>query len=370
MSVPTTTPTSTTSTGAATAADRSFAVAAARSAALEAEVAADPTRFRVLTGDRPTGALHLGHYVGTLANRVRLQDAGAEVVLVVADYQVITDRDGVGALSSTVLGLVADYLAAGIDPSRTTVFAHSAVPALNQLLLPFLSLVTDAELRRNPTVKAELEATGRRPLSGLLLTYPVHQAADVLFCRAGLVPVGRDQLPHLEVTRTVARRFNERYAGGEPFFPEPDALLTAAPVLLGTDGTKMSKSRGNAVELRASEDETARLLRGAKTDGERHITYEPRRRPEVANLLLLASLLSGRAPEALAEEVGSGGGGALKVLVTDVVNEHLRPLRRRRAELVADPGALLEVLRAGNARANEVADATLADVRAVMDMAY
>lgn len=357
-------------TAPASSADSSFAVASARSAALEAEVAADPSRFRVLTGDRPTGALHLGHYVGTLANRVRLQDAGVEVVLVVADYQVITDRDGVGALSATVLELVADYLAAGIDPARTTVFAHSAVPSLNQLLLPFLSLVTDAELRRNPTVKAESEATGGRPLSGLLLTYPVHQAADVLFCRAGLVPVGRDQLPHLEATRTVARRFNERYAGGEAFFPEPDALLTAAPVLLGTDGTKMSKSRRNAIELRASEDETARLLRGARTDGERHITYEPQRRPEVAHLLVLASLFSGRSPEALAEEVGSTGAGALKALVTEVVNEHLRPLRARRAELVADPGMLMGVLRAGNARANEVADATLAEVRSVMDMTY
>ncbi|MEH3078765.1 MAG: hypothetical protein PGN11_19235 [Quadrisphaera sp.] len=139
---------------------------------------------------------------------------------------------------------------------------------------------------------------------------------------------------------------------------------------MGTDGTKMSKSRRNAIELRASEDETAGLLRGARTDGERHITYEPQRRPEVANLLVLASLFSGRSPEALAEEVGSTGAGALKALVTEVVNEHLRPLRARRAELVADPGMLMGVLRAGNARANEVADATLAEVRSVMDMTY
>ncbi|PWJ48819.1 tryptophanyl-tRNA synthetase [Quadrisphaera granulorum] len=363
-------PATATDTAAIPTPDDSFAVAAARSAALEAEVADDPGRFRVLTGDRPTGPLHLGHYVGTLANRVRLQEAGVDVVLVVADYQVITDRDGVGTLSATVLELVADYLAAGIDPSRTTVFAHSAVPALNQLMLPFLSLVTDAELRRNPTVKSELAATGGRPLSGLLLTYPVHQAADVLFCKAHLVPVGRDQLPHLEVTRTVARRFNERYAGGRQIFPEPDALLTAAPVLLGTDGTKMSKSRRNAIELRATEDETARLLRGAKTDSERGITYEPERRPEVASLLLLAALLSGQAPEELAAQVGSGGGGALKALVTEAVNEHLRPLRARRAELVADPGHRLAVLRAGNERANALADATLAEVRSVMDMTY
>ncbi|TNM59274.1 tryptophan--tRNA ligase [Streptomyces sp. NP160] len=352
------------------AAGDSFAVAAARSADLEAQITAHPERFRVLTGDRPTGALHLGHYFGTLANRVRLQDAGVDVVLVVADYQVITDRDSVGALSTTVLELVADYLAAGIDPVRTTVFAHSAVAALNQLMLPFLSLVSDGELRRNPTVKAEAEASGSRPLSGLLLTYPVHQAADILFCKANLVPVGRDQLPHVEVTRTIARRFNERYAGGRQVFPAPDALLTAAPVLLGTDGTKMSKSRGNAIELRASEDETARLIRGAKTDSDRVITFDPVNRPEVANLLLLASLCTGRSEQALAEEVGGAGSGALKGLVTEVVNEHLRPLRVRRADIAADRGQLLGVLRAGNLRARELAEATLDEVREAMDMTY
>lgn len=161
---------------------------------------------------------------------------------------------------------MADYLAAEIDPGRSTIFANSAVPALNQLMLPFLSLVTVAELQRNPTVKAEAEAAGVRALGALLLTYPVHQAADILFCHANLVPVGKDQLPHIEAARLIARRFNERYAAGATVFAEPDALLTAAPVLLGTDGTKMSKSRGNAIELRASEDDTARLIRGAKTE--------------------------------------------------------------------------------------------------------
>ncbi len=141
----------------------SFAVSAARSAHLEDQIAEHPERFRVLTGDRPTGALHLGHYFGTLANRVRLQRAGVEVFVVIADYQVITDRDRVGDLTSNVRELLLDYLAAGIDPETSTVFAHSAVPALNQLMLPFLSLVTVAELRRNPTVKAEAEAPANAP---------------------------------------------------------------------------------------------------------------------------------------------------------------------------------------------------------------
>jgi tryptophanyl-tRNA synthetase len=346
-------------------AEDSFLRAQARSAELEDQIARCPERFRVLTGDRPTGPLHLGHLLGTLANRVRLQDAGVEVLVLVADYQVITDRDELGDLPDTVTGLLLDQLAAGLDPDRTTFFRHSAVPALNQLMLPFLSLVSVAELQRNPTVKAEAEAAGTRPLSGLLLTYPVHQAADILFCGADLVPVGRDQLPHLELTRTIARRFNQRYG---QLFPEPEALLSPAPMLLGTDGAKMSKSRGNAIALRDDEDRTAALLRRATTDAERTITYEPDRRPEVANLVLLGALCRGESPAAFADAIGDRGAAALKAAVTEAVNEHLRPLRRRRAELAADPGFVAEVLARGDARASELAEATLDRVRGAMGM--
>jgi tryptophanyl-tRNA synthetase len=339
-------------------------------AALEEHIRQHPERYRVLTGDRPTGPLHLGHYLGTLANRVRLQRAGVEVFLVIADYQVITDRDSVGDLSDAVRELVLDYLAAGIDPAAATIFTHSSVPALNQLLLPFLSLVTVAELGRNPTVKAEAAATRRRGMSALLFTYPVHQAADILFCHGNLVPVGRDQLPHVETTRLIARRFNERYAAGRTIFREPDALLTAAPVLLGTDGAKMSKSRANTIALRDDEDRTAALLRRAKTDSERTITYDPDGRPEVSNLVLIAALCTGRDPVDVADELGDGGSAALKALVTEAVNEELRPLRRRRRELAAEPGYLRQVLAEGNARANDIADGTLRRVREVMDMAY
>jgi tryptophanyl-tRNA synthetase len=346
-------------------AEASFQRAQTRSAELDTEIARSPERFRVLTGDRPTGPLHLGHLFGTLANRVRLQDAGVEVLVLVADYQVIADRDDPGDLPGAVTGLLLDQLAAGLDPDRTTFFRHSAVPALNQLMLPFLSLVTVAELQRNPTVKAEAEAAGARPLSGLLLTYPVHQAADILFCGGNLVPVGRDQLPHLELTRTIARRFNQRYG---QLFPEPEALLSQAPLLLGTDGTKMSKSRGNTLALRDDEDRTAALIRGATTDAERTISYQPDRRPEVSNLVLLGALCRGESPESFADSIGGRGAAALKAAVTEAVNEHLRPLRRRRAELTADPGAVREVLALGNARANELAEATLDRVRVAMQM--
>ncbi|MFD7732493.1 tryptophan--tRNA ligase [Kitasatospora phosalacinea] len=318
---------------------------------------------RILTGDRPTGPLHLGHYFGTLRNRVELQARGLELMIVIPDYQAITDRDRADRPAEHAENLVLDYLAAGVDPERATIFTHSAVPALNQLLLPFLSLVSVAELSRNPTVKDEIAHSRQAAVSGLMFTYPVHQAADILFCKADLVPVGQDQLPHLEVTRTIARRFNDRYTA---LFPEPQALLSRAPLLLGTDGGKMSKSRGNAVTLGATADETARLLRGAVTDPDRRITYDPEHRPGVSNLLLLTALCQDRDPHAVAAEIGNGGAALLKRTATEAVNEHFRPLRARRAELAADRTVLREVLHAGNARANAVADRTLTEVRAAM----
>ena len=333
---------------------------------LEARIHRNPGGFRVLTGDRPTGRLHLGHYFGTLRNRVRLQDLGAEVFLVIPDYQVLTDRDVAERLTEHVEGLVLDYLAIGVDPARSTVFAHSAVPALNQLLLPFLSLVSVAELERNPTVKDEIAHSRQSSVSGLMFTYSVHQAADILFCKGTLVPVGRDQLPHLELTRTIARRFNDRYGNGSPVFPEPEALLSAAPLLLGTDGTKMSKSRNNSIALAADADDTARLIRGAKTDAERRISYDPEGRPEVSSLVLLAALCLGQSPQRVADGVGDGGAAALKRTVTEAVNEYLAPIRARRAELDRDRGELRRILAAGNERARAVAEATLTEVRTAM----
>ncbi|WP_431929314.1 tryptophan--tRNA ligase [Nonomuraea jabiensis] len=314
----------------------------------------------VLTGDRPTGALHLGHYFGSLANRVTLQDKFPMYVLI-ADYQVITDRDLPGAIQRNITELLLDYLAVGIDPAKVTIFQHSAVPELNQLLLPFLSLVSVSELHRNPTVKDEIAHSSQRAVSGLMFTYPVHQAADILFCKGTLVPVGKDQLPHVEVTRLVARRFNERY--GE-VFPEPEAMMGERPLLQGLDGGKMSKSRGNAIALSATEDETAALIRKARTDSDRVITFDETHRPQVANLLTLAGLCLGRSPQDIAEEIGDGGASALKKLTTEAVNEFLRPIRKRRAEHTEEE--VRQVLAAGNAAARERAIMTLDEVRAAM----
>jgi tryptophanyl-tRNA synthetase len=352
-----------------------FEEAVRRSQALRADFPENPHRYRVLTGDRPTGPLHIGHYFGSLKNRVELQQLGIETFIVIADYQVLTDRDSVDSIPGNVSELVLDYLAAGLDPAsgRTHIFCHSHVPALNQLLVPFLTLVGMGELDRNPTVKEEIDAAGLTTVNAAMYTYPVHQAADILFCKGNVVPVGRDQLPHLELTRKIARRFNQRFCEDRPaVFPEPEALLSDAPKILGLDGNqKMSKSRNNAIMLRATADETAALVKKAKSDTDRHITYDPVRRPEVANLLLLASLSTGELPESIATRIGDGGSGSLKKLVTDALNDTLAPLRARRADLARHaPDVLRNTLSRGIAEANRAADATLREARAAMNMGY
>jgi tryptophanyl-tRNA synthetase len=303
-------------------------------------------------------------------HRVRLQNLGLETMVLVADYQTIIDRDSPSSLPTDVEELVADYLAVGIDPERTTIFAHSQVPEIGQLMIPFLSLVSVPELARNPTVKEERAASGLPVASGLLFTYPVHQAADILFCHGNVVPVGTDQLPHLEMTRMIARRFNQRYSPQELFFPEPEALLSDAPRLLGIDGQKMSKSRKNAIAIGATEDQTARLIRAAKTDSTRRITYDPIGRPEVSNLVLLAALCLEREPREVAEEIGGGGAAALKRVLSEAVNERLRSVRSLRRTLMQDRAGLREVVMAGSETAKGMAAETLANVRRLMHTIY
>lgn len=333
---------------------------------IKADLAVHPEKYTMLTGDRPTGRLHMGHYFGTIRERVALQNAGVTTRIIIADYQVITDRDTTANIADNVHNMVIDYLACGIDPEKTIIFTHSAVPALNQLMLPFLSLVTESELMRNPTVKAEQEASGHA-LTGLLLSYPVHQACDILFCKGNVVPVGKDQLPHIEQTRQIARRFNERYG---QVFPEPHGLLTDAVEIPGLDGRKMSKSYGNAIALSATEEETAKLIKKSKTDSERMITFDKENRPGVSALLTTAALTTGRTEQDIAAEIGDDGAGALKRYVTESVNAYLAPIRERRRELEGQPEMVREILHEGNRRANEIANTTLDEVREAMGMVY
>lgn len=344
----------------------SFEASVKKSDALKEDLFEHSTKYVMLTGDRPTGRLHLGHYFGTIKERVNLQNKGVPTRVVIADYQVITDRDTTEHIQDNVYNMVIDYLACGLDPEKTLIFTHSAVPALNQLMLPFLSLVTESELHRNPTVKSEMEASGHA-LTGLLLTYPIHQACDILFCKGNVVPVGKDQLPHIEITRQIARRFNERYG---KVFPEPEGLLNDAPEIPGLDGRKMSKSYGNAISLCFTEEETAKLIKKSQTDSERFITYDKENRPGVSALLTTAALCTGRSEEEIAAEIGNDGSGALKKYVTESVNTYLAPIREKRRALENDLDTIKDILHEGNKKANLIADATLNEVREAMNMLY
>ncbi len=344
----------------------SYEAALKRSNAVHADLPNHPEKYTMLTGDRPTGRLHMGHYFGTLVDRVRLQNMGVNTNIIIADYQVITDRDQTDQIKDNVLNMVVDYLACGIDPDKTMIFTHSAVPAANQLMLPFLSLVSEAELLRNPTVKAEQEASGHE-LTGLLLTYPVHQACDILFCKGNVVPAGRDQLPHIELTSKIARRFNNRFG---MVFPEVTGLLTSTPLLPGLDGRKMSKSYGNAISISMTAEETAKLIKKSKTDPERNITFDPDNRPEISGLLTTAGICLGRDPKEIADEIGMGGAGQLKKVVTEAVNTYFAPIRERRAELTKDMDYIHDILSEGNKKANDIAEKTLGEVRTAMGMTY
>jgi tryptophanyl-tRNA synthetase len=334
----------------------------------------DASKYRMLTGDRPTGPLHIGHYFGSLANRIKLQQMGIDSFIVVADYQVLTDRDDVGQIQRHVRDLILDYASVGLNPfehDNTTIFCHSQIPELNQLILPFSTLVSVSELQKNPTIKEEAQAMKLSTISACMLTYPIHQAADILFCHGQLVPVGKDQLPHLELSRKIARRFNERYSPKSPVFREPTALLAEVPLISGLDGSqKMSKSRNNTINLSMTERETTKAIKRAKTDADRVITYDPINRPEVSNLLTLLSLCTDRSPESWAEEIGDGGGGTLKNCLADHLNEFLAPMRDRRSEFEARPDFVHEVLEHGTRHAREVAIETLDTVRSVMQMNY
>lgn len=343
-----------------------FEASLKRSNEIRADLVEHPQNYRMLTGDRPTGRLHMGHYFGSIINRVHMQNLGIQSMVLIADYQVITDRDTTEQIQDNVHNMVMDYLAAGIDPEKTTIYTHSAIAACNQLMLPFLSLVSLAELERNPTVKAEQEAS-QHELTGLLLTYPVHQACDILFCKANIVPVGKDQLPHIELTRQIARRFNKRFG---KVFPEPEGILSDAIEIPGLDGRKMSKSYGNSIALGATPEATAKLIKKSKTDSERSIYYDKENRPGVSALLTTASLCTGRSVEEIAGEIGDAGCGALKSYVIESVNSYLEPHRERRRIYENDLDYVRDVLNEGNKKANEIANETLGEVLELMHMVY
>ena len=319
----------------------------------------------VLTGDRPTGPLHLGHYAGSLRSRLALQGRGT-LTLLIADLQALTDSDGRAAhVARHVPEVAIDYLAVGIDPAQTTIAVQSRLRALAELTVLYLNLVTVARLERNPTVKAEVELRGfERDIPAGFLCYPVSQAADITGFRATLVPVGDDQLPMIEQTNEIVRRVNR--LAGAAVLPECRALLSDTPRLPGVDGRKASKSLGNAIPLGAGPDEIRRLVRAMYTDPGHARASDPGR---VEGNVVFAYLDAfDPEPAAVAElkeryRAGGLGDAALKRRLEGVLEALLAPIRGRRAELAGDRAYVMDVLRAGSERAEATVDAVLRDVR-------
>ena len=329
------------------------------------------TRKRILTGDRPTGRLHLGHYVGTLENRVKLQTV-YDTFLLVADYHMLTTRlEGLDEIGGHVRNVVLDNLSVGIDPERVTIYLQSLVPETAEIHLYFSMLVTVPRAQRIPTLKDQMRDHDIAQPSYGLLGYPILQAADILCVKGDLVPVGRDQESHIELTREIARRFNELFA---PVFPVPDALIPDERLLPGTDGSsKMSKSLDNAIDL-ADEPETVRLkVKSMYTDPGRIRATDPGR-VEGNPVFIYHDAFnddSAQVEDLKARyRTGKVGDVEVKQRLYEALELFLAPIRERRARYERDPKLVEEIIAAGSERARSEARRTLHEMRAAMRLDY
>ncbi|KVE36953.1 tryptophan--tRNA ligase [Burkholderia sp. BDU5] len=319
-----------------------------------------------LTGDRPTGALHLGHYIGSLKTRVALQDTHRQFILV-ADTQALTDNaHDPDKVRRNVIEVALDYLAVGIDPRRSTIAVQSGLPALAELTLFYLNFVTVARLKRNPTIKDEIHARGfGRDIPAGFLCYPVAQAADITAFKADTVPVGDDQLPLVEQTNEIVRRINRQ--AGIDVLPEANALISSTGRLPGVDGrAKMSKSQGNAIPLSSSPDAIADAVKRMYSDPNHPRVSDPGTvEGNVVFTYLDAFDDEPDEVERLKAAYRAGGLGdmTLKRRLEDKLQALIAPIRERRAQLAREPGYVVDVLRDGAARANDVTQRTLGEVR-------
>lgn len=326
----------------------------------------------ILTGDRPTGKLHLGHFVGSLKNRVELQDTYNQYVMI-ADLQALTDHaEEPEKIRTHILEVAIDYLSIGIDPKKTTIFIQSTIPALSELTMYYLNLVTWNRLKHNPTVKAEItqKHMGENVPAGFMI-YPVSQAADITAFKADLVPVGEDQLPMIEQTNEIVRKFNRTYKC--EVLKEAEALIPKEGGRLpGIDGqAKMSKSLNNAIFLSDTPDEVAKKVKGMFTDPT-HLRVEDPGKVEgnpVFDYLNAFDKNKEKVEELKAHYRRGGLGDAvLKKYLLEVLQSLLDPFRAKRKELEKDKGFVLDVIKKGNLIANEVASLTLSEVRSAMKM--
>lgn len=327
----------------------------------------------VLTGDRPTGKLHLGHYVGSLMNRVELQDQCKQYIMI-ADMQALTDNfDNPQKVHDNVYEVISDYLAVGIDPTKNTIFIQSMIPQIAELAIIYLNLVTVNRLKRNPTVKMEIQQRGfGENLPVGFFVYPVHQAADITIVKATLVPVGDDQLPMLEQTNEIVRSFNRTY--GVEIFPEVTWSKSRMTRLPGIDGkAKMAKSLGNAIFLSDSADEVAKKVMSMYTDPN-HVRVEDPGCIEGNMVFVYLDVFASDKSyvQQLKEQYQKGGLGDVKIkkYLIELLNNYLDPIRDRRALYSADKGYLQKILIEGTEKAFSVAQATMRDVKKVLKINY
>lgn len=327
----------------------------------------------LLTGDRPTGPLHIGHLFGSLLSRKELQDQ-YESYIMVADVQALTDNfEHPEKIRENVFEVAADNLAIGLDPEKVTFFIQSQIPQIAELTVFYSNLVTINTLKRNPTVKAEIAQ--KKDLFGQegesvtygFFGYPVSQAADITFCRASIVPVGEEQLPMIEQTREIIDKFHRFYNCS--IFPRPEAKLSNAPRILGLDGnSKMSKSLNNAIYLKDTPEETVEKIKTAKTDSESHPAYDPEKRPEISNLVLIYGLVHDATPQDAAKDVANLNYTKFKTKLAEDLNKYLAPIREIRQGLKSEN--IKEILAEGHKKALTKAEETMALVRQAMKIDY
>lgn len=326
-----------------------------------------PARKTILSGMRPTGKLHLGHLVGALENWVALQGEYDNYHLI-ADYHALTTNLDSSGLYQNSVDMVIDWMAAGIDPARSPVFRQSQVKEHTELHLIFSMLITAARLERNPAVKDQVRDLNIENVSYGHLGYPVLQAADILLYRGDLVPVGEDQVPHVEIAREIARRFNNQYGS---VFPEPEPKLTKFARLPGLDGLdrKMSKSAGNTILLSDTPAEIQRKMRGAVTDPQKIRKNDPGR-PEICLVYTYHQKFNAAGAPEIAAGCRSGQLGCVdcKNRIATTIADHLAPIREKRAHLEAHPGEIRAVLDDGEARARTRARETMGAVRGAMNL--
>lgn len=326
-----------------------------------------------LTGDRPTGRLHLGHYVGSIQNRIALQDTADKSYYMIADVQALTDNsDNPEKVRENVIEVILDNMACGVDPKKTTYFIQSQIGEIAEMTVFFLNLVTLARLKRNPTVKGEMQQKGfGEDVPAGFLAYPVSQAADILFARATNVPVGEDQLPVIEQTNELVRKFNHIY--GE-FFNEITPVLSETKRLIGTDGqAKASKSLGNAIYLSDSDEEIAKKVMGMYTDPN-HIRVEDPGKVEGNVVFTYLHIFDSQKDEVeeLKKQYTQGGLGdvVVKKRLIQVLQDFIGPIRTRRQELENDKDAVMKIVEEGTKRVQEEARAYMKEMKKHMGIGY